>query len=214
MDFLDESLQKYVESHTEDEPSLLQKINRDTHREVLRPRMLSGHFQGRVLSMLSHMIKPKSILEIGTYTGYSALAMAEGMDSEGNITTIDKNEELETRVRKYFDESGLANRVKYIIGDALDVLPNLTGPFDLVFIDADKENYGNYYDLVLEKVQSGGYLLVDNVLWSGKVVAEGDVKSDRDTQAMIEFNERVHKDIRVKNVLLPIRDGLMVLRKL
>lgn len=214
MDFLDESLQKYVESHTEDEPSLLQKINRDTHREVLRPRMLSGHFQGRVLSMLSHMIKPKSILEIGTYTGYSALAMAEGMDSGGNITTIDKNEELETRVRKYFNESGLANRIQYIIGDALDVLPDLTGPFDLVFIDADKENYGNYYDLVFEKVQSGGYLLVDNVLWSGKVVAEGDVKSDRDTQAMIEFNERVHKDIRVKNVLLPIRDGLMVLRKL
>lgn len=213
MDFLDESLQSYVENHTEEEPLLLQKINRDTHREVLRPRMLSGHFQGRVLSLFSNMIKPKSILEIGTYTGYSALALAEGLEKDGTITTIDKNEELETRVRKYFEESGLSSRIQYVVCDALKILPELDGPFDLVFIDADKENYGNYYEMVFDKVISGGYILIDNVLWSGKVVGGEVSKMDKDTQAIIEFNDRVHKDIRVKNVLLPIRDGLMVLRK-
>jgi caffeoyl-CoA O-methyltransferase len=213
MDFLNESLQRYVESHTEEEPLLLQKINRDTHREVLRPRMLSGHLQGRVLSLFSNMIKPKSILEIGTYTGYSALALAEGLEKGGTVITIDKNEELESRVRKYFEESGLSSSIEYIVGDALKVLPGLDGPFDLVFIDADKENYANYYDMVFGKVTSGGYILIDNVLWSGKVVGGEVSKMDKDTRAIIEFNDRVHKDIRVKNVLLPIRDGLMVLRK-
>jgi caffeoyl-CoA O-methyltransferase len=214
MNFIDDSLQRYVENHTEDEPSLLKEINLATNREVLRPRMLSGHFQGRVLSLLSHMIKPKAILEIGTYTGYSAIALAEGMLNEGKITTIDKNDELESRVRGYFEEAGLTANIDYILGDALQVLPNLQGPFDMVFIDADKENYKKYYDLIFEKLNTGGYILVDNVLWSGKVVTDKNNKLDVDTQAIIEFNEYVHKDIRVQNVLFPIRDGLMILRKL
>lgn len=214
MDFIDKSLQRYVDNHTEEEPLLLQKINRDTHKEVLRPRMLSGHFQGRVLSLFSNMIRPKSILEIGTYTGYSALALAEGLAEDGKITTIDKNEELESRVRRYFDDAGLTKKIKYIIGDALNVIPELGGTFDLVFIDADKENYGNYYQLVFDKVVPGGYFLIDNVLWSGKVLSAIDEKVDKDTKSILEFNEAVHKDRRVQNVLLPIRDGLMILRKL
>jgi predicted O-methyltransferase YrrM len=214
MDFIDESLQRYVDNHTEEEPLLLQRINRETHKEVLRPRMLSGHFQGRVLSLFSNMIKPKSVLEIGTYTGYSALALAEGLSEDGKITTIDKNEELESRVRRYFDEAGLTKKITYIIGDALNVIPELEETFDLVFIDADKKNYGNYYQLVFDNVISGGYFLIDNVLWSGKVLSATDEKIDKDTRAILDFNEQVHMDHRVQNVLLPIRDGLMILRKL
>lgn len=214
MNFIDESLQRYVEQHTEDEPQLLKKINLATNKEVLRPRMLSGHFQGRVLAMFSHLVRPKSILEIGTYTGYSAIALAEGLQKGGKIVTIDKNDELEGRVRGYFEEAGLTEQIEYIVGNAMDALPKLDGPFDLVFIDADKENYINYYDLIIDKLNSGGYVLVDNVLWSGKVLAENNEKVDIDTQAILEFNMYVHKDSRVQNVLLPIRDGLMILRKL
>lgn len=214
MNFIDEALQQYVEVHTEPEPSLLKKINQDTNKEVLRPRMLSGHFQGRVLSLLSHMIRPKSILEIGTYTGYSAIALAEGMEKDGSIVTIDKNDELEDRVRGYFEKAGLSKSINYIVGDALNILPDLTGPFDLVFIDADKENYKRYYDLVFDKLKTGGYVLVDNVLWSGKVLDYKKDNLDIDTQAIVEFNDYVHKDNRVQNVLFPIRDGLMILRKL
>lgn|SRR5690606_5802604 len=214
MNFIDDALQQYVEFHTEAEPLLLKKINLDTNKEVLRPRMLSGHFQGRVLSLLSHMIRPKSILEIGTYTGYSAIALAEGMEKDGSIVTIDKNDELEDRVRGYFEEAGLSENINYIVGDALNILPDLKGPFDLVFIDADKENYKKYYDLVFDKLQTGGYVLIDNVLWSGKVLDYKKDNLDIDTQAIIEFNDYVHKDNRVQNVLFPIRDGLMILRKL
>lgn len=214
MDFIDDAIQRYAENHTEDEPQLLKKINLATHKEVLRPRMLSGHFQGRVLSLLSHMIKPRSILELGTYTGYSAIALAEGLQKGGAITTIDKNDELEERVRVYFDQAGLSDTIEYIVGNALDELPKLKGPFDMVFIDADKENYRKYYDLIFDKLSPGGYILIDNVLWSGKVVADRTEKLDIDTQAIIDFNAHVHKDTRVQNVLFPIRDGLMILRKL
>lgn len=212
MEFISEDLDKYVCAHTEKEPELLYKLNRETHLNVLRPRMLSGHFQGRVLSMLSHMIKPKDVLEIGTYTGYSALCFAEGLDKEGHIVTIDKNEELEDLVKRYIDESGFEGKIKCLVGDAMEIIPGLKRSFDLVFIDADKSNYINYYNLVFDKVRKGGYIIIDNVLWSGKVLEEPD-SEDIDTKVLIELNDLVHNDDRVQDVLLPIRDGLMILRK-
>lgn len=214
MEFLNEALQKYVEDHTQEESPLLKQINRETHAEVMRPRMLSGHLQGRVLAMLSHMIQPRAILEIGTYTGYSAICMAEGMVADGKLVTIDKNDELEERVRSYFKAANLEDSIDYILGDAMELIPSMEMTFDLVFIDADKVNYTHYYDMVLNKVRPGGYIIADNVLWSGKVVPEGRNKLDKDTQVMLDFNDKVHKDTRVENVLLPIRDGLMILRKL
>ena len=173
--------------------------------------MLSGHLQGRVLSMISHMIQPDRILEIGTYTGYSAICMAEGLKATGKLTTIDINQELEKRVSGYFKESGYANQIDYLFGNALDVIPELTDKWDLVFIDADKENYLNYYNLVIDQVRSGGFIIADNVLWSGKVVDDASI--DKDTVAIKDFNKAVHNDPRVANVLFPVRDGLMVLRK-
>lgn len=214
MDFLDPDIGQYILQHTQEEPYELHRINRFTHLNVLRPRMLSGHYQGRVLSMLSHMISPTLILEIGTYTGYSALCMAEGLQKGGRIVTIDKNAELEEPVRKIFAGSVFASQVDFRIGNALDIIPDLHGPFDLVFIDADKINYTAYYDLVIKKVRQGGYILADNVLWSGKVLAKNRTKDDADTVAILEFNRKVHEDGRVSNVLLPVRDGLMILRKL
>ena len=192
----------------------MKQINRETHAEVMRPRMLSGHLQGRVLAMLSHMIQPQAILEIGTYTGYSAICMAEGMAAGGKLITIDKNDELESRVRSYFKAANMEDSITYLLGNAMELIPSLEMTFDLVFIDADKVNYTHYYDMVIDKVRSGGYILADNVLWSGKVVPEGRIKLDKDTQVMLDFNAKVHKDTRVQNVLLPIRDGLMILRKL
>lgn len=212
MDFLDEKIDKYVCDHTEKENENLYELNRETHLNVLIPRMLSGHLQGRVLSMLSHMIKPKNILEIGTYTGYSALCFAEGLQENGKITTIDKNDELEDIIRKYFDKTGLSDKIDFKIGDATEIIPKLEGNWDLVFIDADKTNYSNYFDMIIDRIPSGAYIIADNVLWSGKVI-DIDVK-DPDTIAIKEFNTKVHLDDRVQNVLFPIRDGLMVLRKL
>lgn len=214
MEFLDPDLEKYVENHTEQENELLRKINRETHTQVLKPRMLSGHLQGRVLSLLSHMIRPKNILEIGTYTGYSALCMAEGMQKTGTLITIDKNEELAERVNGYFKESGYANNIEFIKGNALDIIPKLKTEWDMVFIDADKSNYLNYYKLCIEQVKKGGYILIDNVLWSGKVLEKNRKKLDTDTEAILTFNRFVNNDDRVQNVLFPIRDGLMILRKL
>lgn len=211
MEFLDEKILQYAEAHTSGESSLLRRINRETHLSVLMPRMLSGHLQGRLLSMISRMIRPKSILEIGSYTGYSAICLAEGLAPNGVITTIDVNEELEQRVRKYFDEAGISKSVNYQIGDAMAIIPQLPGPFDLVFIDADKENYSKYYDLVFNKVVAGGYILADNVLWSGKVLND---KPDKDTRAIVDFNRKIQGDARVENVLLPVRDGLMLVRKI
>ena len=213
MEFLDKDLMEYVEQHTSPENQLLRKINRDTHANVLMPRMLSGHFQGRVLSMLSHMIRPKRVLEIGTYTGYSAICLAEGLTDDGLLHTIDINEELEEKVQGFFTEAGLRDQIKYHIGNALDLIPNLRETWDLVFIDADKKNYARYYELVMDQLRPGGFMVADNVLWSGKVVQEGDKKPDKDTEAILSFNKMVQDDARVENVLFPIRDGLMVLRK-
>lgn len=206
-----EELQQYVEQHTSPESDLLRRINRDTHAGVLRPRMLSGHLQGRLLAMISCMLRPQTILEIGTYTGYSALCMAEGLAEGGRLITIDINEELEDRVRATFAASSLADRIDFRIGNALKVIPELNETFDLVFIDADKENYSAYYDLVLPRVSEGGIILADNVLWSGKVLQ---TKLDKDTKAIIEFNRKIQEDRRVENVLLPVRDGIMMIRKL
>lgn len=213
MEFLDQDLENYVESHTEAENELLQHINRTTQIEVLKPRMLSGHLQGRVLSMLSHMIQPQNILEIGTYTGYSALSMAEGLQKDGLLYTIDINEELEERVQDYFLNSKYAKNIHFLKGNALEVIPTLEKEWDLVFIDADKENYIHYYNLCFNQVKPGGYIIIDNVLWSGKVLAKNRKKLDKDTEAILHFNAFVHKDERVQNVLFPIRDGLMILRK-
>ncbi|MEJ0033168.1 MAG: O-methyltransferase [Bacteroidota bacterium] len=210
MDIVDPQLADYSAAHTSAETDLLKKINRDTHANVLKPRMLSGHLQGRLLSMISHMIQPSSILEIGTYTGYSAICLAEGLKPGGKLITIDRNEELESKVRSSFKEAGYENTIELLIGNALHIIPTLKTTFDLVFIDADKENNSNYFDLVIDKVPSGGYILADNVLWSGKVIGS----TDKDTLAVTSFNDKVHNDPRVENVLLPVRDGIMIMRKL
>ncbi len=202
---------RYAESFTTPESPLLQRINRDTHAEVRMPRMLSGHLQGRFLAMISCMIRPSRILEIGTYTGYSALCLAEGLDGQGILTTIDNNDELEKRTRGYFSESPWKDQIDFRIGDAREVVPTLSGPFDLVWIDADKENYSLYFDLVIDKVPSGGYILADNVLWSGKVM---EPKPDKDTRAIQHFNQKVSQDSRVQTVLLPLRDGILMMRKI
>lgn len=213
MEFISQELDNYVCNHTEKEPSLLYELNRRTNLEVLRPRMLSGHFQGRVLSMLSHMIRPMNVLEIGTYTGYSALSFAEGLKKGGKVTTIDINEELEELVSEFVDKSDYKENIEMIIGDAMLIIPTLDMEFDIVFIDADKQNYSNYYDLVFDKVRKGGYIIADNVLWSGKVV-EVYEEMDRDTQLLMDFNQKIQEDSRVQNVLFPVRDGLMIARKI
>lgn len=211
MDLIRPDIQRYAEHYTTPENTLLQTINRDTHARVLMPRMLSGHLQGRFLSMISAMVKPKSVLEIGTYTGYSAICLAEGLQPGGTLITIDKNEELEDQVKTYLQQAGLDEVVTTLIGNATDILPELNEHFDLVFIDADKENYSRYFDLVIDRVNLNGIIIADNVLWSGKVLDE---KPDKDTRAIMEFNEKVHADNRVENVLLPVRDGLMMMRKI
>jgi caffeoyl-CoA O-methyltransferase len=213
MDFLSPELQQYITSHTSPEPPLLYKLNRETHTKVMKPRMLSGQVQGRFLAMLSHMIRPKQVLEIGTYTGYSAICLAEGLAPGGLVHTIDVNEELEDMVRGYLSRAGLTEKVRYYIGPALEVIPTLEEAFDLVFIDADKKNNALYYEMVLDKVVPGGFILVDNVLWSGKVAQQTDKKVDADTQTILDFNARIQADNRVENLLLPLRDGLMMIRK-
>lgn len=210
MDFLPDDIARYAETHTSPESALLKKINRDTHAHVLMPRMLSGQLQGRFLSMISHLMQPRYILEIGTYTGYSALCLAEGLATDGRLITVDVNEELESRVRAYFRQSGWNDKIDYRIGDAAQLIPTLPGNMDLVFIDADKENYSTYYQLVLDKMNSGGVILADNVLWSGKVTQP---KPDKDTRAIQEFNTMVVNDPRVDCLLLPMRDGIMMARK-
>ncbi len=212
MDFLDEKIAAYAEAHTANESDVLNELNRETNAKVLSPRMLSGHLQGRVLSMISHMIKPSQVLEIGTYTGYSALCLSEGLAPGGVVHTIDVNDELKKMVTDYINKAEASAKIKTYIGNALDVIPTLKLTFDLVFIDADKENYIKYYDLVFDKVASGGFILADNVLWSGKVLDDRK-KMDKDTLAIDDFNKKVMKDERVENVILPIRDGLMLVRK-
>lgn len=213
MDFIDKDLMKYIESHTEEAPEVLSKLDRETYANIYMPRMLSGHLQGRILAMLSNMIQPKVILEIGTYTGYSAISLAEGLAENGKIITIDINEELEELVRDYIAKANLENSIDYRVGNAIDVIPTIEDELDLVFIDADKGNYSNYFDLVFDKLKSGGFIIADNVLWSGKVLEKNRKKIDKDTSEILSFNKKVHDDVRVENVLFPIRDGLMVLRK-
>ena len=205
-------IEEYAESNTSLESEVLKELNRQTHLKVLKPRMLSGHLQGRVLSMLSKMIQPKRILEIGTYTGYSALCLAEGLQEKGKLITIDKNYELEGIVRKYFQKANFEDKIDYIIGDAIEIIPQLENDFDLVFIDADKSNYINYYNMLISGMKSGSYIIADNVLWSGKVTEKAK-KDDKDTLILQEFNKMIQNDERVENVLIPILDGLMILRK-
>ncbi len=213
MNFIDPAIEKYAEDHSERESDFLYQLNRDTHLKVLQPRMLSGHLQGRLLSMLSHLAQPKRVLEIGTYTGYSALCLAEGLQKDGKLITIDCNEDLMHFTSDVFAKSPYHNQIEFLCGDAMDLIPSLTDTFDLVFIDADKSNYLNYYNLVLPKVRSGGLIIADNVLWSGKVL-DLENNTDLDTVAIHEFNKTVHEDTRVQEVLLPIRDGLLLVRKL
>ncbi len=212
MEFLDAELNLYIENHSEKEPEILADLNRRTYIEVLNPRMLAGHLQGRVLSMLTHMIKPKRVLEIGTYTGYSAICFAEAVADDGIIYSIDKNEELEPIQTEFFEKTNNNSKIKRLVGNAVDLISTIDETFDLIFIDADKANYSYYFDICLPKLNPGGYLIADNVLWSGKVVEKSDTH-DADTRGILAFNLKVQQDSRVQNVLFPIRDGLMVCRK-
>ncbi|TBH70636.1 O-methyltransferase [Aquirufa antheringensis] len=210
MEFIDEGIEEYARLHTEPENDLLKELVRETHAMVLQPRMLSGHLQGRFLSFIAKVYQPSLILEIGTYTGYSALCMAEGLKAGGRLITIDVNEELETFTRSFFDRSPYKEQIDYRIADAAHEIPAIEGPIDMVFIDADKRNYALYFDLVIDKMRPGGLILVDNVLWSGKIIEEA--AKDKSTQALRDFNTKVANDPRVEPLLLPIRDGLFLLR--
>jgi caffeoyl-CoA O-methyltransferase len=213
MHFISTELEDYIEQHSEKEPELLAALNKETYQKVLLPRMLSGHFQGRVLSMLSHLIRPVNILEIGTYTGYSALCLCEGMQENGSLHTIDIKEELVDFQRKHFDKSPWGKQIFQHLGEAVSIIPTLDVKFDLVFIDADKENYLNYFELIVPKMNKGGIILSDNVLWSGKVL-EPLHPNDLSTKVLLEYNQLLKTDPRVATVLLPIRDGLTVSRVL
>ena len=211
MHFISEELENYVALHSENEPEILQRLNKETHQKILQPRMLSGHFQGRVLSMLSKIINPKHILELGTYTGYATLCLAEGLQTDGTIDTIDINEELEEIQEKYFNSSDYKGRIFQHIGDAIEIIPTLNKKFDLVFIDADKENYLTYLELIKPRLRSGGIILIDNVLWYGKVLDEN--PTNKATQQIKLVNDIVAKDPDFENVILPIRDGIHLIRK-
>ena len=210
--FINKDIFEYSEKYSQQEPKILQELNRETHLKVLNPRMLSGFFQGRLLSIISKLIKPKKVLEIGTYTGYSAICIAEGMNKNGIIHTIDKNEELNIIQKKYFKKSGLEDNIVQYNGCALEIIPKIEEKFDLIFIDADKENYINYFNLVMDKLNSNGVILADNVLWSGKVINSED--HDLTTNVLREFNKSVNNDKRVETILLPIRDGISIIRKI
>ena len=213
MHFISQELEDYIEQHSQKEPQHLAALNKETYQKILLPRMLSGHFQGRVLSMLSKLIRPVNILEIGTYTGYSALCLCEGMQEEGQLHTIDIKEELIDFQRKHFDKSPWGKQIVQHLGEAIDIIPGLDLKFDLVFIDADKENYINYFEMIVPKMNKGGIILSDNVLWSGKVL-EPLQKNDLSTKILLEYNQLLNNDPRVETVLLPIRDGLTVSRVL
>jgi len=213
MHFLSPSLEKYITEHSEEEPDFLAQLTRETHLKVVRPRMLTGHYQGRVLSLLSKLVRPERILEIGTYTGYSAICLAEGLRKDGQLHTMDINEELADLQRKYFEISGYGAQIIQHVGDAVDIIPSLEGHFDLVFIDAEKTQYDAYFEASIQKCRSGSILLSDNVLWSGKVV-EPISKNDKATEALLKYNKKLADDPRVETVVLPIRDGLTLSRVL
>lgn len=212
MDFINNNIIQYALQHSENEDEFLAELHRETHLTFLSPRMLSGHLQGQLLTMFSKLMNCKTILEIGTYTGYSAICLAKGLKDNGKLITIDVNEETESIARKYFKKCGLESKIELIIGNALNIIPNLDMQFDLVFIDADKKNYSNYFDLVIDKVRRGGLIVADNVLWSGKIL-DGGTNKDTDTTALISFNEKIKNDVRVEKLLLPIRDGLFLIQK-
>lgn len=212
MELIDDALNAYCEAHTTPETQLLHSLNRDTHLKVLSPNMLSGHLQGAFLSMVSHMIRPRYVLEIGTYTGYSALCLAQGLQPGGTLLSLDIDEETSAMAQSYVDRSDVKDRITLVLADAKSYIPSLTQPFDLVFIDADKTSYALYYDLVLDKVSPGGFILIDNVLWKGKITAP-EQSMDAKTLAIHRFNQKVQNDPRVENMLLPLRDGMMLVRK-
>ena len=211
MEFLSESIIEYCENHSEKEPEYLAKLNRETHQKVLQPRMLSGHYQGRLLSLISKLVNPQNILEIGTYTGYSALCLAEGLQTNGKLHTIDINEELFDFQQKYFQESEFKDQIIQHLGDATKIIPQLDLKFDLVFIDADKPNYPNYFEIIIDKMNPGGLILSDNVLWSGKVLEEVK-RNDLSTEALLKYNKMLAEDDRIETVILPLRDGLTLSR--
>jgi caffeoyl-CoA O-methyltransferase len=210
MEFPHPDINRYAEQHSTAESDVLKRLNRETHLNVLMPQMLSGHLQGNVLKMFSRMLRPRRVLEIGTFTGYAAICLVDGLADDGKLITIDVNEELHDMVARYLNEAGLQNKVDALVGDAKQIIPTLDETFDMVFIDADKVNYANYYDLVFNKVRPGGIIIADNALWSGKVLAD---KKDKDTAAIDAFNAKVSNDSRVETCLLPVRDGLMVIWK-
>lgn len=210
MNIIPSEIDTYIEQHTSEEQDVLQQLNRKTYADVMMPQMLSGKVQGQFLKFVSQMLQPKRVLEIGTYTGYAAICLAAGLQKDGKLYTIDINEELESLVKEYVQKAGLQDNIIQIIDNAQNVIPKLDEVFDLVFIDADKQNYSLYYDLVFDKVRSGGFILADNVLWSGKITQE---KKDKDTQSLAAFNEKVQQDNRVENVIISIRDGIMMIRK-
>ena len=212
MEFIDEALANYANAHSSEEPEILKKLNRETHLKMMQSRMLSGHLQGRLLSLLSHLTRPKCILEIGTYTGYSAICLAEGLTEGGILYTIDNNPERDSFVNRFIDEAKMTDKIHTYIGDARIVIPSITGDFDIVFIDADKSGYAEYYDLVIDRVNPGGIIITDNVLWSGKVI-EPVKANDEDTLLIQAFNKKIASDPRVEVVLLPIRDGISIARK-
>ena len=212
MEFISQELDNYIVNHSEDEPPLLQQLSRETHLKILQPRMLSGHYQGRLFSLISKMLNPKAILEIGTYTGYSALCLAEGLQNNGVLHTIDINEELYDFKRKYFNASPYGQQIIQHVGNAIDIIKTLDHQFDLVFIDADKEDYPAYFELVINKLKKGGVILSDNVLWSGKVI-EPLIEGDDATKALLQYNQMLKNDPRIETVILPVRDGLTIIRK-
>jgi len=211
--FIDSKIFNYSLSKSSKEPKILNDLNRETHLKILNPRMLSGHYQGRILSLVSKIIKPKTVLEIGTYTGYSTICLSEGLDKNGSIHTIDHNEELLVIQNKYFKKAGISEKVKQYTGDATKIIKKLNLDFDLVFIDADKENYPLYFDSIIEKVKPGGVIIADNILWSGKILEKVE-EEDYATKSIIEFNDKVNNDDRVETIILPIRDGLSLIRKI
>lgn len=212
INFIDDNILNYSISKSEKESKLLNDLYRETYLKVLNPRMISGHYQGRILSLISKIISPKKILEIGTYTGYSAICLCEGMDKDGILHTIDNNKELVEIQNKYFKKANLTNKIVQHSGDAKNIIPSIDEEFDIVFIDADKESYPEYYDLIINKVRSGGIIIADNILWSGKILKKVE-KDDQATKSIIEFNNKIIEDDRVKNIILPIRDGLNIVRK-
>lgn len=210
---MEKELSDYIHNHTSEEENILQELNRKTHLAIYHPRMLSGHLQGKFLQMICRMIKPEKILEIGTYTGYSSICMALATHDDTIIYTIEKNDEIEDFTKQYFIKANVSHKIRFIIGDAIEIIPGLNKQFDLVFIDGDKYEYPEYYQIIFPFVKKGGFIIADNVLWGEKVISKNIKNNDYDTQGILKFNEIIQNDERVENVMLPVRDGIMIIRK-